>query len=141
MPIDTFKYGKTAAEVVIEHLIDEIKAIKPFIDNLTHAYCEHKCIAAWDLLENLRTAAENLAEEIIPDPQSHWDCDPRRVRQEIEQTLNHSDRLSQHEKEFWRGQRLNLCTCEVCRQETRELERASQTSTAGAVFARRGVNT
>jgi len=126
MPIDTFKYGKTAAEVVIEHLIDEIKAIKPFIDNLTHAYCEHKCIAAWDLLENLRTAAENLAEEIVGcDPTSHWDCDPRRVRQEIEQTLNHSDRLGQHEKEFWRGQRSNLCSCEVCRRETRELESVS----------------
>ena len=44
MPIDTFKYGKTATEVVIEHLIDEIKAAKPFIDDLTHAYCDRKCV-------------------------------------------------------------------------------------------------
>jgi hypothetical protein len=120
MPVDTFKYGKTTAEVVIEHLIDEIKAVKPFIDNLTGAYCDRKCIAAWDLLENLRLAAENLAEEIIFDPTSHWDCDPRRVRREIEQTLDYPDRLDQHQKEFWKGQRSNLCTCEVCRRETQE---------------------
>ena len=123
MPIDTFTYGKTTAEVVIEHLINEIKAAKPFVDDLTHVFCERKCIAAWNLVENLRLAAENLAEEIVYDPQSHWDCDPRRVRQEIEQTLNHPDRLDQHEKEFWRGQRSNLCTCEVCRREAQELER------------------
>ena len=36
MPIDTFTYGKTAAEAVIEHLIDEIKAAGPFIGDLTH---------------------------------------------------------------------------------------------------------
>jgi len=122
MPIDTFKYGKTAAEVVIEHLTNEIKAAKPFIDALTHAFCERKCIGAWDLLEDLRLAAENLAEEIIYDSTSYWDCDPRRVRQEIEERLDHPDCLDQHEKDFWRGQRSNLCTCEICRRETRELE-------------------
>jgi len=125
MPIDTFKYGKTAAEVVIEHLIDEIRAVKPFLDDLTGAFCERKCIAAWDLLESLRAAAENLTEEIMHDPQSHWDCDPRRVRQEIEQTLNHLDRLDQHEKEFWRDQRSNLRTCEICGRETQESESVS----------------
>jgi hypothetical protein len=109
MPIDTFQIGKTSAEIVIEHITDEIKAAKPFVDRLTNAFVDRRCIAAWDLLENLRLAAEQLAEDIVgDDPQSHWDCEPRRVRQDIRANPLLGS---------W-----TICRCEVCRRETQELE-------------------
>jgi hypothetical protein len=123
MPVDTFKYGKTTAEVVIEHLINEIKHAEPFTSDLSNVYCERKCIAAWDLLTSLRQAAEELAEKIVgPDPASYWDCEPRSVRRQIEQELAAPD---DNDKKFWERERQNLCRCEVCRQEARETELAA----------------
>jgi hypothetical protein len=124
MPIDTFKYGKTAAEVVIEHLTKEIEAVEPFLGELTNAFAKRKCIAAWDLLSNLRQAAEKLADKIVgDDPGSYWDCEPRSVRQQIEQALIYDD--GDDNKKFWERERQSLCTCDVCRQEALKLKSAA----------------
>jgi hypothetical protein len=96
--------------------INEIKALTPSIDDLRGVSIDRKCIAARDLLENLRLAAEQLAEEIIgPDPNAYWYLDPRNIRREIAVASNNPDA-------DWERDVSSLCTCEVCKRAARELE-------------------
>ena len=119
MPIDTSTYGKTAAEVIVERVINEIKALTPAIDDLRHVYIDRKCIAARDALENLRSAAEHLIDEITgPDLNAYWYLDPRNIRREIAAASNNPDA-------DWERDASSLCICEVCRHAARELETAS----------------
>src|SRR5262245_43538201 len=68
----------TGTDKLIE-LTEAIREAGPHINALVEQACGQECIAAWDTLETLRRAIEELQSEYLPgpDPLSYFECNPR----------------------------------------------------------------